>query len=89
MRKKNLADINFGCRTDIGQVREHNEDSLLAQAPLFVVADGMGGHAAGEVGSDSADIGQDTVSKRHLDWLPPLHWLSKGRCVAPMSPEGS
>jgi serine/threonine protein phosphatase PrpC len=37
--------------TDTGRQRRANEDSLLASAPLFVVADGMGGAQAGEVAS--------------------------------------
>lgn len=44
----------FGSRTDIGCVREHNEDSLAVAPPLYVVCDGMGGHAAGEVASEIA-----------------------------------
>lgn len=51
----------FGSRTDVGYVREHNEDSLLARPPLFVVADGMGGHESGEVASE---IAIQTVAER-------------------------
>jgi len=43
--------VRSGSATDVGRVRDHNEDSLIADGMVFAVADGMGGHAAGEVAS--------------------------------------
>jgi len=46
--------LRAGSATDIGNVRSTNQDQLLVESPLFAVADGMGGHAAGEVAALTA-----------------------------------
>jgi serine/threonine protein phosphatase PrpC len=45
------VDLRYGAATDVGLVREANEDALLTVPPVFVVADGMGGHDHGDVAS--------------------------------------
>jgi serine/threonine protein phosphatase PrpC len=46
-----LRAVDTVARTDTGRQRRDNEDSMLARAPVFVIADGMGGAQAGEVAS--------------------------------------
>jgi serine/threonine protein phosphatase PrpC/cell division septation protein DedD len=46
-----VAQLEWGSVTHEGQIRTANEDSLLVEPGVFVVADGMGGHQAGEVAS--------------------------------------
>jgi serine/threonine protein phosphatase PrpC len=68
------TEVQVGAETDVGMVRDHNEDNLGYKIPdeavvtsnkgmLFLVADGMGGHAAGEVASQ---IAVETILDRYF-----------------------
>ena len=56
------------CLSDVGRQRHTNEDSFFAEAPVFAVADGMGGAQAGEVASAMA---VEEFGNGHDDAKPP------------------
>ena len=62
--------LRWGSATDVGRVRTNNQDSSLVALPLFAVADGMGGHAAGEVASRLAlDTLRTSITDQSLESL--------------------
>ena len=62
--------IRYAAKTDVGMKRNHNEDyfSLIEDEQLFLVADGMGGHASGEVASKmAAEVMQEFYARTKDD----------------------
>jgi serine/threonine protein phosphatase PrpC len=74
------SEIQFAALTDVGRVREHNEDNFLVDKKLglFVVCDGMGGHAAGEVASALAVRTLHEEIKKEADLIDDYAKASKG-----------
>ncbi|WP_205473880.1 PP2C family serine/threonine-protein phosphatase [Nocardioides sp. SYSU D00038] len=66
------VELHHGATTDVGRVREQNEDAFLVAPPVFLVADGMGGHDRGDAASrivveefaGLAESGYDAVAAR-------------------------
>ena len=47
-------ELRHGSRTDVGRIRQNNEDALCVDPAIFAVADGLGGHNAGDIASKIA-----------------------------------
>jgi protein phosphatase len=70
--------VEAAAATDVGRKRAHNEDAyrIIPEEQLFLVADGMGGHNAGEIASAMAVdiVGQFVIDSRRD---PPVTWPFK------------
>lgn len=75
--------LSWAMRSDVGHRREINEDSALAEPPLFVVADGMGGYDGGEIASrvvvtrlhaltETGNVGRDDIHQSLRDAIDDL-----------------
>jgi protein phosphatase len=69
--------LRYGVATDVGRVRTNNEDSLLVLDGLWAVADGMGGHRAGEVASQLAVRGLE-LTMASVEQTPTVEQLIEG-----------
>ncbi|MBN2319712.1 MAG: Stp1/IreP family PP2C-type Ser/Thr phosphatase [Acidobacteria bacterium] len=70
--------IEFGSRSDRGKVRDSNEDTCIINIrhKTFLVADGMGGHVAGEIASQiAASTIEEYLAEENLDSSPD-EWLN-------------
>ena len=92
-KEKVMITLRSAGRSDIGQVRENNEDAVVSSERLALVADGMGGHPGGEIAAEAAAAVVPAVfTGRSVDELEAAvraaNWAIRDRALAQPGLEG-
>jgi serine/threonine protein phosphatase PrpC len=88
-----MTTLRTAGRTDIGRLRENNEDAIVSSDHLALVADGMGGHPGGEIAANAAaNLIPAVFTGRSVDELAAAvraaNWAIRERAVAQSGLEG-
>ncbi|HEY1652540.1 MAG TPA: MerR family transcriptional regulator [Acidimicrobiales bacterium] len=92
-KEETMITLRTAGRTDIGKLRENNEDAVVSSDRLALVADGMGGHPGGEIAANAAAAVIPAVfTGRSADELEAAlraaNWAIRDRAVAQPGLEG-
>ena len=92
-KERLMTTLRTAGRTDIGQLREKNEDAIVNSDRLALVADGMGGHPGGEIASNAAaGVVSAVFTGRSIDELEAAvraaNWAIRDRAVAQAGLDG-
>ena len=92
-KEERMITLRTAGRTDIGQLRENNEDAIVTNDRLALVADGMGGHPGGEIAANAAaGVIPAVFTGRSADELEAAlraaNWAIRDRAVAQPGLEG-
>jgi PPM family protein phosphatase len=92
-KEESMTALRTAGRTDIGRVRENNEDAVINTDRIALVADGMGGHPSGEIAASvAAGVVPAVFTSRSVDELEAAvraaNWAIRNRAVAQPGLEG-